>query len=494
MDLSATASVIVAATSSVGKTFLIGAVGYAAVKYPKENPLLPIDSINMLSRLTFNILLVPLYYTGIASSVTLESITSLWYVLLGAMSVIAISYIVTSITGRLFCLDNSKSEFKALVIATAFPNIIALPILIFPTLCEYEVVHDNFSGIIAEALIEFSTEDKISLCVAESNAIIFTYFFGYSIVFWSFANHALVNLPNEEKREDNISKDNTQHCAFENLDCEEDQLQHPARRDSLGDRKDKTTEEHLSLNLACEEDQLQYPKRSDSIGDGEDKTTEQHLTLKDRVIQTIKDVICSPGFVALVLGFVTACIIPLQNALFNPGGSLRFIGSALEALTQSAVTFANIIVAASLAEFTERSDRKPDEETLTRQTTKESIMANFACTSEMRKESLRRNMWHLIARLFVTPGVVCIVLVVLDCGNFISSVSPMCKLVLLVNSSVPGALMVVVILKTEGLSKTASYVSHAYLPSYLLSIVTIATWTTIGLLLFSKQDGGSCGI
>lgn len=451
MDLSATASVIVAATSSVGKTFLIGSVGFAAVKFPKEKPLLPIESIDVLSRLTFNIFLLPLYYTGIASSVTLESITSLWYVLLGAMSVIAISYLVTSITGRLFCLDESKPEFKALVIAAAFPNIVALPVLIFPTLCEYEVVHDNFSGITAEALIEFTTEEKISLCVKESNAIIFTYFFGYCIVFWSFANQFLVNLPNEENRE--VTPNNTQHCSLSPSDCEEDKFQSPTTSNSSkGDKKETN-------------------------GD-----------FKYRCTQSVKGVIYSPGFVALVLGFLTACIVPLQNALFIPGGSLRFIGSALEALTQSGVTFANIIVAASLAEFTEQSSLNPDEGALTKKNTQDNMMANCFCIPENRNESLKRNIWHLIARLLVTPGVICAVLFVLDGGNLLSNVSPMCKLVLLVNSSVPGALMVVVILKTEGLSRAASSVSHAYLSSYLLSIATIAAWTTLGLMLFSQQD------
>ena len=184
MVLSTMAPVVVAAATSVAKTFLIGIVGYAAVNYPKGNPLLPIDSINMLSRLTFNILFLPLLYTGIASSITLESLSSLWVVLFGAMLVIAVSYAMTIITGFLFCLDASKPEFKALALASTFPNVVALPILIFPTLCEFEVVHDNFSGIAEDDLMNFSTEDKISICSSEAQAITFTYFFGYSVLFW----------------------------------------------------------------------------------------------------------------------------------------------------------------------------------------------------------------------------------------------------------------------------------------------------------------------
>ena len=63
-----------------------------------------------------------------------------------------------------------------------------------------------------------------------------------------------------------------------------------------------------------------------------------HLII-NAFIQTLK----SPGFVAMVLGFITACIPPLSNALFSQGGALRFLGSVLESLGGPTV-----VVAASL--------------------------------------------------------------------------------------------------------------------------------------------------
>mmetsp|Transcript_23398 Transcript_23398/g.35574 ORF Transcript_23398/g.35574 Transcript_23398/m.35574 type:complete len:84 (-) Transcript_23398:7-258(-) len=67
-------SIIIASSSSIGKTFLIGLTDYVATRYPKEGPLLPPSAMAPLSRLTFTMLILPLIYEGIASSVKLESL------------------------------------------------------------------------------------------------------------------------------------------------------------------------------------------------------------------------------------------------------------------------------------------------------------------------------------------------------------------------------------------------------------------------------------
>ncbi|KAL3936509.1 MAG: hypothetical protein SGARI_002529 [Bacillariaceae sp.] len=50
----------------------------------------------------------------------------------------------------------------------------------------------------------------------------------------------------------------------------------------------------------------------------------------------------------MVLAFITACIPPLQQALFEPGGALRFFGSAMEALGTASSPISTMVVAASL--------------------------------------------------------------------------------------------------------------------------------------------------
>ena len=64
---------------------------------------------------------------------------------------------------------------------------------------------------------------------------------------------------------------------------------------------------------------------------------------------------------------------------------------------------------------------------------------------------------------------------------------------IIVNSSLPGALIVVVLLKAqEECADTAAAVSKVYLPSYLVSILTIAAWCSVGLwVTLPDEDGKS---
>jgi len=77
-----------------------------------------------------------------------------------------------------------------------------------------------------------------------------------------------------------------------------------------------------------------------------------------------------------------------------------------------------------------------------------------------------------------------------DVAN-INTPSLQAKLVIIVNSALPGALIVIVLLKSkEEMTETASAVAKVYLPSYLLSIFTIAAWTAVGMwMTLSNKDG-----
>ena len=77
-------------------------------------------------------------------------------------------------------------------------------------------------------------------------------------------------------------------------------------------------------------------------------------------------------------------------------------------------------------------------------------------------------------------------------GVSTDSIPPLAKLVLIVNACLPGALMVVVVLKSkEELAGTASAVAKVYLPSYVLSIGSIAAWTAVGLWWTLPDENGN---
>jgi len=125
--MSAVTSVMIASASAVAKVFVILAIGYVAAIRPRPIPLMPPNAINSISKMNLYLLVIPLIYSTIASSVTPEKLGSAWFVLVSAIGVICLSYGVASLLGRLpfFRVDN-KTDFDALRISAAFPNILAL--------------------------------------------------------------------------------------------------------------------------------------------------------------------------------------------------------------------------------------------------------------------------------------------------------------------------------------------------------------------------------
>jgi hypothetical protein len=113
--------------------------------------------------------------------------------------------------------------------------------------------------------------------------------------------------------------------------------------------------------------------------------------------------------------------------------------------------------------------------------------------SSSRKDRYRVLLWFALSSLVVTPAIVVTLIVVLDCyfGALLASVPPLAKLVVMINSGLPGALIVVVLLKSNAaFAETAASVAQVYLPTYLLSVVTIAAWTTIGLWITVPDEDG----
>ena len=58
-------------------------------------------------------------------------------------------------------------------------------------------------------------------------------------------------------------------------------------------------------------------------------------------------------------------------------------------------------------------------------------------------------------------------------------------------AGLPGAQLIILTLKSKGLSESASIVARVYLPSYILSIITIAAWSSIGLMISVPREDGT---
>lgn len=515
-------SVVIASASSVGKTFLIGLAGYLATKFPTESPLIPPSSLSALSRMTFIVLILPLIYSGVASSVSLSELESLYPVMVFSVVILAVSFLTTVILGLLFGM-RKETYFIPLCIASTFPNIVALPIIIFPTLCEYEVVQDLVREDVVSQQQNSSTDlDLMEVCKKQVNAIVFTYFFGFSVLFWSIGYRTLTTLKigagvesahRDDGDVDLDTNSNSRHLEQTNRENDDEECSNPT--DSL------TQGENLT-NLSERQKKCHGAMSS-------------NITKMKRLLHSMKEMVVSicksTGFIALVLGFVTSCITPLQSALFEAGGSLRVFGSALESLSSAGTTFATMIVAASLVNIGPREDREQEHSALISPPNNDShvdqgendasdtsvleiqvdtsveprsdnlevsrrrmrtVIVPCKCScSSMERKTMLIYIWQILARLFVTPGIVFGILMETDCSKFLQNVPNIARLVLLINAAVPGALIIVVILKAEGLTNEAAAVSKTYLPSYCLSVFTLALWSSLGLMAF-HPDRRSC--
>ena len=79
----------------------------------------------------------------------------------------------------------------------------------------------------------------------------------------------------------------------------------------------------------------------------------------------------------------------------------------------------------------------------------------------------------------------------MDCGGVLDGIPNLAKMVVIVNAGLPGAQLIVLTLKSKGLSDSASIVAKVYLPSYLLSVVTIAGWSSLGLMISVPREDGT---
>lgn len=563
----AVASVVVASASAVAKVFVIGTIGYASAKRPRPVPLLPPHAMTAVSKMNFNLasvshesaerlfsqrrrrttiltdtcsssssrqLILPLVYSTMASAVTPARLGSLWFVVASAFGVICLSYGVATALERLPCFRvANRTDFDALRIAAAFPNIVALPILIFPTLCEFPVVHDAFHE---GGRDTGATEaEKYKGCVDRSNAMIFVYFFAWNLLYWILGFPTLV-AAGRRRQEDGRNEDEGRSLSTtephllpaDASDGADPEVEIRAARDAFEDEDASSPSsgpERTSSGEASP-DRPANGEAKDARG-GRREARKRSVVrsfarlFANALLQTLK----SPGFVAMALGFVTACVAPLREALFDPGGALRFLGSALESLGAASSSVGTLLVAASLAHdgpssaaedaaegdeggsvavvdrsppsSSRRGDDPPRASTdlrasLQRRRTSLSRMSSKALSAmRRRKPTIRMHAWFVASRLIVAPALVGAALTAMDCGGVLDDVPNIAKMVVMVNAGLPGAQLIILTLKSKGLSDSASVVAEVYIPCYLLSVVTIAGWATLGLVIAVPREDGT---
>jgi predicted permease len=370
-----------------------------------------------------------------------------------------------------------------------------------------------------------SDAEKYKSCADQSNAMIFVYFFAWNLLYWILGYPTLVaagkrKLESKNKQSTALAATDETHNSIDSTILQTEEESECKVGNEGGNRKKQSNN---TLTSFSEENDIERSSTE------ENETAETQMKPRrcksliqlftHAVIQTLK----SPGFIAMVLGVITACIPPLRDALFSPGGPLRFVGSALESLGRAGASVGTLVVAASLvhqadaksdtsaqgaatevgalnASIPNNNEASNNERGVGVDSLRESMRRRRSSISQLsiramnaikqRKPTLRMHFWFCFSRLIVTPACCVMLIVAGDCGGILDEVPGLAKLVVIVNSCLPGAQLIVLTLKSRGLSDSASVVAQVYLPSYLLSVVTIAGWTSLGIIISTPNEDG----
>lgn len=384
-----------------------------------------------------------------------------------------------------------------------------------------------------------STVQKYKSCVDQSNSMIFVYFFGWNFLFWIIGYSSLVEAG--AKRQ--MSRVES-HATIPMPDVQLDESFGTRGQISSDASVRGIDEEIVASNI-----EANTRTKEEICADNEAPCTLAEESERKSCIRVFCNAliktISSPGFISMILGFITACIPPFRDALFEPGGPLRFFGSAMESLGAASSSVGTIVVAASLvhqsnedeSEDISGDDNQNDSENNTdricpdvninisnehkarQRITDTSIGCSISHPEQQqpdsnfrndhsrrsslsgigsmvrrrssvallairrRKPTIRMFAWFISSRLIFAPALICALVMAMDCGGILSGIPDLAKMVVIVNAGLPGAQLVVISLKSKGLTDSASIVAKVYLPSYLLSAFTIAAWTSIGLLI-----------
>lgn len=412
----------------------------------------------------------------------MDSLGDYWSLLVGALAIISISFITATLLSYIIPIQN-KRDFLALRLSATFPNIVALPILIFPSLCEHPVVYENFGGIIGEEKAELRDH-----CVSQANTMVFSYSVVWTLLFYSLGHPALMGAAHMVVESASEPVHDNNHDDIHSLDLTV-----------------ATTANNNSNFMEIQQ------------GSSNHASEKEENTFFDNLWAAVKRTLKSPPFITTVVAFGVGCISPLRNLLFSQGGQLRFLGAATETIGRAASPIMTMVVAASLVPNKEQMDntenlqsreesqnhevpevapqshnqRRPTLAKVSKSIRRTSVKA-LKSVLRTPAEKLRLYLWFTLSRLVLVPLFVVLIIAGLDCRGALNSVPDLAKLVLIVNAACPGALIVVVLLKSNPeLHETAAVVTRVYLPTYILSIATIAGWTALGLIVAMPTEDGN---
>jgi hypothetical protein len=169
------------AFSAMARVGITSVVGIVLAKFPKAKPLMPLQFLQQLSRLSNNVFVPALIVESLGSGVNVSMLKRMG-VLIPLCAVINLTSFALAHTFGWFMHGRKQDDmYLALTVAIGSPNAISLPIMVLQTLCENDVVNADYDA-------------DSTACFAEGTSMLFVYSIGWHVMFWSYGFPRLKTL------------------------------------------------------------------------------------------------------------------------------------------------------------------------------------------------------------------------------------------------------------------------------------------------------------
>ena len=500
--VSSTAQIALNAFSAMAKIALMSCVGVLLAKYPKQKPIMSIEFIQTLSKLSNNVFVPCLIVTSLGSGVNLDLLSRIGILILFCAVINLISFFFAHTIGW-WLYGRSKDEmYIALAVAIGSPNAISLPIMVLQTMCENDTINLDYGS-------------SAKQCYSEGTSMLFVYSIGWHLMFWSYGFPILKSL-------------------------KEKQLLAATTVES------PTTLLPVSDPMLLREDNTNHNVSSSSSS----SSSRICSSLKPKLLQAMKwlqSVLLTPAMMAIIVGVLIALIRPLQLMLFEDLSIFRPLGSAITTLGEPVVATSCLIMSASLAHVDLSRGRPqvhhPDNNDDVEMNTKEkdnsdnkTMTKSYALLSNGVDESIHEetpspvNLNHekeeqkegplmiptidivsvgivpvgnsfvppvvdtdplpswrsvvalILCRLVLPPLIVIYMLIPLALHYHILRIEDrLMQFIIAIESASSSAQVIIVSLNQLGLSKLAADMSFLYVFQFTYSIFTISFWATVAM-------------
>ena len=444
---------------SIAKIFLVSAAGYVARVYPKGNPLMSSDFLRKVSRLLQVLAFPALTLSSVGAVISWKTLTQSFILIFGAFIIKGLSYWVI----RLLCLvlnyeKRNSHLYRVMYHAVSTPNAPAFPLLYFSSLCELEIVNEEYGS-------------DSNACIKAANGRIFIFLIGWYIIFWGVYFPYMEDISTSYVRTDVVESG-----QFDYLE-DEDEVSvtgYEMTSNFTGEDEMPLT----SQQQQQQQQQQQHRRPSQSLT--------SHLTAEKLLAivcsERCKRIIREPNIIALAIGLVIGITPFLSDNLFgNPLSPFRPIGGAIETLGSPAVPLITMILAASLHTVSDTPSLEEDFEGGEEDDFYDEDDANIGVWRK-RYDKYLPTVLFVVVRLAIVPAILIPLI-----GGIYQAFHPsiiddkLVVFIFMILSASPSAVLVMASTARLGLFSISGQIAPLYFAQYVSCSFFMVLWTSIAI-------------